>query len=140
MLDRILDGDVRGDCFSSECPARQVFGHVTGRWGGLVLAALLPGKLRFSAIRDRIGGISEKMLAQTLREFERDGLLERRQFPEVPPRVEYELTAAGCEVARRLYHLMRWLEDHVRDLVAAQESHERKLSGAQDAREIVARS
>jgi DNA-binding HxlR family transcriptional regulator len=113
----------RGDCFSAVCPARDVFGHITGRWGGLVLAALLGGTLRFSELRGRIGGISEKMLAQTLREFERDGLLIRRQFPEVPPRVEYELTAAGLEVAQRLDHLISWIEDHVRELVAAQRSH-----------------
>ncbi len=109
----------RGNCFSVECPARAVFAHVTGRWGGLVLAALLPGKLRFSAIRARVGGISEKMLAQTVREFERDGLLMRHQFPEVPPRVEYELTSAGLEVAQRLQHLITWLEEHVRELVTA---------------------
>ena len=115
----------RGDCFNSECAAREVFAHVTGRWGGLVLAALLAGKLRFSALRARIGGISEKMLAQTLREFERDGLLVRRQFPQVPPRVEYELTPAGLELAQRLYHLIDWLEEHVRELIAAQQNHER---------------
>ncbi len=120
----------RGDCYHADCPAREVFNHVTGRWGGLVLAALLKGKLRFSALRTRVGGISEKMLAQTLREFERDGLVERRQFPEVPPRVEYELTAGGLEVAQRLYHLMSWLEEHVRDLVAAQQAHERKHGSA----------
>ena len=117
---------VRGDCFRSDCPAREVFAHVTGRWGGLVLTALRSGTLRFSALRLRVGGISEKMLAQTLREFERDGLLLRRQYPEVPPRVEYRLTAAGSEVAERLHHLMSWIEEHVVDLVAAQQSHERK--------------
>jgi DNA-binding HxlR family transcriptional regulator len=119
----------RGDCFSADCTARDVFGHVTGRWGGLVLAALLGGTLRFSEVRARIGGISEKMLAQTLREFERDGLVLRRQFPEVPPRVEYELTAAGLEVAQRLDHLIVWIEDHVRDLIAAQQSHEARSGG-----------
>ncbi len=110
----------RGDCFHADCPAREVFNHVTGRWGGLVLTALLSGKQRFSALRARIGGISEKMLAQTLRAFERDGLVERMQFAEVPPRVEYELTAAGLEVAQRLHYLIDWVEEHVRDLVAAQ--------------------
>jgi len=126
---RAIDSDLlpdRGDCFSAICPARDVFGHVTGRWGGLVLAALLPGTRRFSELRARIGGISEKMLAQTLREFERDGLVTRRQFPEVPPRVEYALTPAGLEVAQRLNHLIGWIEEHVRDLVLAQQAHERQ--------------
>jgi DNA-binding HxlR family transcriptional regulator len=89
---------------------------VTGRWGGLVIAALLPGTMRFSALRERVNGISEKMLAQTLRELERDRLLIRRQFREVPPRVEYGLTPAGVEVAQRLNYLIGWIEDHVRDL------------------------
>ena len=108
----------RGNCFSPECPARMVFDHVTGRWGGLILAALLPGKRRFSELRVRVGGISEKMLAQTLREFEADGLVLRTQYPQVPPRVEYELTASGLEVARRLSRLIDWIEEHVRELVA----------------------
>ncbi len=116
----------RGDCFQSECPARHVFDHVTGRWGGLVLTGLLPGRLRFSALRARVGGVSEKMLAQTLRALEGDGLLVRMQYAEVPPRVEYELTAAGLEVARRLHELISWLEEHVRDLIAARQTYERK--------------
>ena len=119
----------RGNCFAADCPARDVLGHVTGRWGGLVLAALLGGTQRFSELRAQIGGISEKMLAQTLREFERDGLLVRKQFPQVPPRVEYALTDAGLEVARRLDHLIGWIEEHVRDLVMAQQAHERERLG-----------
>ena len=108
----------RGDCFNPECPARMVFDHVTGRWGGLVLAALLVGKLRFSEVHLRVRGISEKMLAQTLRELESDGLVTRTQHQEVPPRVDYELTAAGCGVAERLSHLIAWIEEHVRELTA----------------------
>lgn len=118
----------RGNCLSADCPAREVFNHVTGRWGGLVLTALFGNTLRFSALRTRVGGISEKMLAQTLRDLERDGLIERRQFPQVPPRVEYDLTAAGLEIATRLHELVRWIEGHVRDLVAAQRAHERKTN------------
>jgi DNA-binding HxlR family transcriptional regulator len=124
----------RGNCFSADCPARDVLGHVTGRWGGLVLAALIGGTLRFSEIRGRIDGISEKMLAQTLREFERDGLLTRRQHSGMPPRVDYTLTPAGREVAQRLDHLISWIELHVRDLVAAQQAHERRTTEAADHR------
>jgi DNA-binding HxlR family transcriptional regulator len=112
----------RGNCFDRSCPAREVFDHVTGRWGGLVLAALLPGKRRFSELRTRITGISEKMLSQTLREFEADGLVQRTQYPEVPPRVEYELTASGLEVAQRLHHLIDWIESHVQELTVARKA------------------
>jgi DNA-binding HxlR family transcriptional regulator len=103
-----------------------VLGHVTGRWGGLVLGALAEGTLRYSELRARIDGISEKMLAQTLRDLERDGLLERRQIPEVPPRVEYTLTPGGMEVARRLRGLISWLEENVQDLVDAQKRYRRR--------------
>ncbi len=112
-----------GNCYNADCPAREVLGHVTGRWGGLVLGALLRGTRRYSEIRDRIEGISEKMLAQTLRDLERDGLVIRRQHAEVPPRVDYTLTPAGIEVAQRVMSLITWLQDNVSDLVAAQRNY-----------------
>jgi DNA-binding HxlR family transcriptional regulator len=113
-----------GDCYSAACPAREVLGHVTGRWGGLVLGALTRGTRRYSELRARIEGISEKMLAQTLRDLERDGLVLRRQYPTVPPRVDYTLTPGGMEVAQRVESLIGWLQDHVDELVAAQQMHE----------------
>jgi DNA-binding HxlR family transcriptional regulator len=118
----------RGDCYSAACPAREVLGHVTGRWGGLVLGALTHGTRRYSELRARIEGISEKMLAQTLRDLERDGLVIRRQYPTVPPRVDYTLTPGGMEVAQRVESLIGWLQDHVGELVAAQQMHESNAS------------
>jgi DNA-binding HxlR family transcriptional regulator len=115
-----------GNCFDSSCPAREVLGHVTGRWGGLVLGALLGGTLRYSELRDRIDGISEKMLAQTLRDLERDGLVVRRQYRTVPPRVDYTLTEHGTEVARRIDGLIGYLEQNVEAFVAAQRAHENR--------------
>ena len=115
----------RGNCYNSRCPSREILGHVTGRWGGLVLGALIEGTRRYSELRTRVGGISEKMLAQTLRDLERDGLVVRRQYPTVPPRVDYTLTSGGMEVAQRVHGLIEWLEDHVGELVAAQAGHDR---------------
>src|ERR1700677_4335793 len=112
-----------GNCYNADCPAREELGHVTRRWGGLVLGALTHGTRRYSEIRDRVEGISEKMLAQTLRDLERDGLVVRRQHAEVPPRVDYPLTPAGIEVAQRVMSLISWLQDNVHDLVAAQRSY-----------------
>lgn len=120
----------RGNCYNARCRSRAVLGHVTGRWGGLILGALIDGKLRYSALRSRIDGISEKMLAQTLRDLERDGFVERHQYPTVPPRVDYTLTPAGMEVAQRVHGLITWLEDHVSDLREAHERHERNLAAA----------
>jgi DNA-binding HxlR family transcriptional regulator len=116
---------MRGNCYSAGCRSRAVLGHVTGRWGGLVLGALLRGTSRYSELRARIDGISEKMLAQTLRDLERDGLVARRSYPTVPPRVEYTLTALGTEVAQQVSGLIGWLEAHVSELAAAQARHDR---------------
>jgi DNA-binding HxlR family transcriptional regulator len=123
-----VDFPARGNCYDSGCAANHVLGHVTSRWGTLVLGALLDGTQRYSELRARIDGISEKMLAQKLREFERDGLVARRQYPVVPPHVEYSLTPAGEEVARQLRNLIGWLEEHVRDFIAAQSDYDGGLA------------
>ena len=116
----------RGDCFQRECPGRAVLAHVAGRWGSLVVGALRRTKtLRFSELRRQIDGISEKMLAQTLRELERDGLVSRRSHNVVPPRVDYELTALGIGVADHVEALLCWIDGHVRDFVKAQRSYDR---------------
>lgn len=115
---------IAGDCFRAECPARDVLNHVSNRWGGLILGALLEGDLRYSQIRQRVGGISEKMLAQTLDVLERDGLLARTSHPVVPPRVEYALTPSGRELASRLFALFTWIGENVDHFVQAQRSYD----------------
>jgi len=110
---------MRGNCFDRRCLTRSVLAHVTGRWGALVMAALkVDGTLRFSQLRDRIDGISEKMLSQTLRDLEGDGLVRRISLPVVPPHVEYDLTPLGLGVAEHLEALVDWIETHVRELAA----------------------
>ena len=124
--DRVAGDSARaGDCFNPNCVSRTILTHVTGRWGSLVIAALrICGVLRFSQLRGRIGGISEKMLAQTLRDLERDGLILRTSRPVVPPYVDYRLTAMGIGVAEHVEGLVRWIEAHVRDVVFAQREHD----------------
>lgn len=100
----------RGQLFAPGCPSREVLQHITSRWGVLVLVALLAGTLRFSALRRKIGGVSDKMLAQTLQWLERDGFVLRKSYPVVPPHVEYSLTAMGIEVSRRVEGLTDWIE------------------------------
>lgn len=110
----------RSDCFDAMCPAREILTHVTGRWGVLILAALYPdGVLRFSELRSRIGGISEKMLAQRLRELQGDGLLRRESRPVVPPYVDYRLTKLGAGVAEHLATLLQWIEANVDEMRGA---------------------
>ncbi|MEU0405572.1 helix-turn-helix domain-containing protein [Streptomyces sp. NPDC006197] len=90
------------------CPERRVLEHVTSRWGVLILIALRERSYRFSELRRAIGGVSEKMLTQTLQTLERDGFVHRDAKPVIPPRVDYTLTPLGEEAARRVAELARW--------------------------------
>ncbi len=103
----------RGNLFAEACPSREVLQHVTSRWGVLILVALLDGTHRFSELRRKIGGVSEKMLAQTLQALESDGFVLRTSFPVVPPHVEYSLTPMGTEVAAQVRTLFDWIEHNL---------------------------
>jgi DNA-binding HxlR family transcriptional regulator len=115
---------VLGDCFNAECPAREVLNHISSRWGGLVLGSLLESELRYSQIRTRVDGISEKMLAQTLDVLERDGLIKRTSRPVVPPHVEYALTSSGRAVAGRLFALFDYIGENVTSFMAAHKRYD----------------
>ncbi|MFC8916713.1 winged helix-turn-helix transcriptional regulator [Streptomyces sp. NPDC047821] len=106
-------GPQTADVNDAKCPSRLVLEHVTSRWGVLVLAALLERSYRFSELRRSIGGVSEKMLAQTLQTLERDGFVHRDAKPVIPPRVDYSLTPLGREAAEQVWSLARWTERHV---------------------------
>ena len=100
----------RGDLMAEACPSREVLKHVTSRWGVLVLIALEGGTQRFSELRRAVGGVSERMLAQTLQWLEGDGLVNRVAYDVVPPHVEYNLTPLGREAAVRVRALADWIE------------------------------
>ncbi|WP_330172202.1 helix-turn-helix transcriptional regulator [Streptomyces sp. NBC_01498] len=106
------------------CPSRLVLEHVTSRWGVLVLAALLERSYRFGELRRRIEGVSEKMLAQTLRTLERDGFVHRDALPAIPPRVDYSLTDLGREAAERVWGLARWTEQRLDAVLAARDAYD----------------
>ena len=103
----------RGDVYTPLCPSRVVLDHLTSRWGVLVLVALLDGTQRFRELARRIGGVSEKMLSQTLQTLEGDGFVLRVAYPEVPPRVEYSLTLLGRESAEHIRGLVDWIEENL---------------------------
>jgi DNA-binding HxlR family transcriptional regulator len=107
----------RGNLFAEQCPSREVLKHVTSRWGVLVLVALLDGTHRFSDLRRKIGGVSEKMLAQTLQWLEGDGFVLRKSYPVVPPHVEYTLTPLGQEVGLRVQGLADWIEGNLSSIL-----------------------
>lgn len=108
----------RGELFAADCPSRDVLKHVTSRWGVLVLVALLAGTHRFNDLRRKVGGVSEKMLAQTLQWLESDGLVDRHAYPVVPPHVEYRLTPLGTEAAQRVEALVDWIEGNLPHIMA----------------------
>lgn len=98
-----------GAVFPAGCPSRVVLDHVTSKWGVLILVALHDGEQRWSDLRRRADGISEKMLAQTLKVLERDGLVHREAQPSIPPRVDYSLTPRGRELTAHLLPLFGWV-------------------------------
>lgn len=104
--------------FSQSCPSRIVLDHVTSKWGVLVVVALAGESMRWGELRRRIQGISEKMLAQTLRVLENDGLVLRTVQGTIPPRVDYELTELGRSLAARLLPLVEWAGEHAAEIVA----------------------
>ncbi|QHM70781.1 winged helix-turn-helix transcriptional regulator [Mixta intestinalis] len=102
----------RGELLNPNCPSRELLKRMTSRWTMLVILALREKTLRFSEIRRAIGGVSERMLAQTLRYMEEDGLLIRKAYDVVPPHVEYRLTPLGREASEHVLALADWLESH----------------------------
>ena len=112
----------RAQVMAADCPSRIVLGHITSRWGVLVLVVLLDGTHRFSQLRRAIGGVSEKMLAQTLDALAYDGLVLRVAQQVLPPHVEYSLTPLGREAAERLEVLVDWIEDSFPLIKQAQEA------------------
>lgn len=100
----------RGDLMQPNCPSRSVLKHMTSQWGFLVLIALETRTLRFSELRRMVDGVSERMLSQTLRNLEHDGLITRVAFEVVPPHVEYNLTELGVGAAAKVRALADWIE------------------------------
>ena len=109
----------QGDVYAAECPSRSVLDHVMSKWGVLVLVGLLEGTHRFSELRRKISGISEKMLAQTLQTLEQDGFVRREVHPVIPPHVDYSLTPLGTGVAEHIEQITDWIEDNLHHVLAA---------------------
>lgn len=116
---KLADAIRRGEVLAKECPSREILKHVTSQWGVLVLVVLMEGTHRFSELRRKIGGVSEKMLAQTLQQLEKDGFVDRLSHPVVPPHVEYSLTALGKEIGQQVESLTDWIEINLPKILKA---------------------
>jgi DNA-binding HxlR family transcriptional regulator len=102
---------------AAACPSRVVLDHVTSKWGVLILVALAERTMRWGELRRVVEGISEKMLAQTLRTLEADGIVHREAAPTIPPRVDYSLTGRGRDLNDRLLPLMEWILANAEEIV-----------------------
>ena len=119
-----FDATLIADVFARDCASRDLLANVSGKWSVLALLALGEGGYRFNALRRRVQGVSEKMLAQTLQTLERDGLVTREVVTAIPPRVEYALTPIGSRVAEQVRALVELLEDAVPTVVAARDAYD----------------
>jgi DNA-binding HxlR family transcriptional regulator len=110
--------------YAADCPTRQLLDRIGDRWTVLTIGTLAGGPLRYSQIAARVEGVSQKMLTQTLRALERDGLVTRTVFPEIPPRVEYELTDEGRSLRAVLAGLETWATAHMDTVIEARERYD----------------
>ena len=110
-----------GQVLSTECPSREILEHLTSKWSVLVLRCLSDGVHRFSELKQRIEGVSEKMLSQTLKTLEHDGFILRTVYPVVPPKVEYQLTILGSQAAEKPMYLIGWIEKSLPEILESKE-------------------
>lgn len=112
------------DVYSAPCPSRAALDRIADKWTALIVGSLSTGTKRFSELRAAIEGISEKMLTQTLRSLERDGLVSRTVHPSVPPKVEYQLTELGLTLDAPLTAVRDWAERHINEVNQARLNHD----------------
>lgn len=109
----------QGNLLAPTCPTRTVLDRITSRWAVLLFMVLRDGTHRFSELHRKVGGVSEKMLAQTLRALEEDGFVERHAYASVPPHVEYSLTPPGHEIGAHVIAMADWVQAHIGEVLAA---------------------
>ena len=117
------------NAFMATCPTRQVLATIGDKWSALVVNALADGPRRHGQLRATVSGASQKMLTQTLRTLERDGLVTRTVTPSVPVRVDYELTPLGCTLLPVLAALKGWAEQHIEEVLTAREVFAQRVAG-----------
>jgi DNA-binding HxlR family transcriptional regulator len=115
------------DWYDRNCPSRQILDRIGDTWSVLIIGSLADGPRRYSQLAARIDGVSPKMLTQTLRGLERDGMISRTVFPEVPPRVEYKLTGLGGSLLGLVGEMSTWAEKHIGDVIEARDSYDTRV-------------
>lgn len=121
----LLETTPAGNVFDSNCPTRQVLDRVADKWTVLVVQRLSKGTLRFAQLKRTVDGISQKVLTNTLRGLERDGLVTRRIYASVPPKVEYSLTELGQSLCGLVEGICTWAETNIQRVQSARESYDK---------------
>ncbi len=114
------------DIMVATCPSRTSLAKIANKWTAMIVIALAGGPLRFGALRDAVDGISAKVLTETLRDLERDGIVLRTMYNEMPPRVEYELTELGQTLRQPLTALGHWAEEYIEQVLRARDDYDRR--------------
>jgi len=114
------------DVFNNLCPTRQVLDRIADKWSVLIIRRLSDGTLRFSQLRRAISGISQKALTSSLRGLERDGIVSRRLYASVPPRVEYSLTELGRSLVKLVSGICSWAESNIEEVQKARQTYDRE--------------
>lgn len=124
------------DAYLAACPSRQILDVLANKWTMLVMGALSGGPLRFGELRRRLDGITQKMLTQTLRTLERDGLVARTVYPTIPPKVEYAATELGESVTSLMHAIRAWSEENINAVLDARDAYD--VRAAQEVQPVTA--
>lgn len=119
---------MRGNVFASQCPTRQLLDRIADKWSTLILIALGEGPIRFNELKRRIEGVSQKMLSQTLKSLERDGLVSRSVVATVPVTVTYAVTPLGRGLIASMQAMIDWAETQMPEVALAQADYDRRIS------------
>ncbi|MCG8317726.1 MAG: helix-turn-helix transcriptional regulator [Pseudomonadales bacterium] len=130
MKTLVSSNDLPANAFSAKCPARTVLDRLAGKWTILIVDALRNGPLRYRTLHRRIEGVSQKMLTQTLRSLEEDGLVVRTEFPTKSPKVEYRLTELGRSLSEPISAIRVWAEQHINEIIEARSNSEHLKPGS----------
>jgi DNA-binding HxlR family transcriptional regulator len=128
MVTKYFKVTMKPNIYDPNCPTRVVLDRIGDKWTALVVLVLLDGPLRFGHLRSAIGGVAPKVLTQTLRRLERDGIVTRRAFAEIPPRVEYELTSLGRSLEKPITEIASWAEGNLTRIERARERYDRRVA------------
>lgn len=123
------------DVYNKKCPTRILLDSIADKWTVLVVGALVEKTKRFGQLRREIDGVSQKMLTQTLRQLERDGIIKRKVYASVPPKVEYSLAELGQSLVSVLNNITKWSETHIDEVLKARDKYDRRTGASEEAGE-----